>query len=114
VTLTQTHGVGIHPRGHHVLLGRLSVTTAAPATKLTLGLSTSTGNYLLLRGGGWTCTGSGTTSASCVTDSAAPGPVHFWIIQIPADFGFQATVQAADNTDPDPTNNTLSYSGPAA
>jgi RNA polymerase sigma factor (sigma-70 family) len=113
VTLAESHGRGTNPPGHHhVLVGTLDVTTAEPATKLTLGLDTSTGTFLLLRGIGWTCGSIGTTTATCTTDSATPAPFYFWIVQIPADFRYRATVEAADNADPDPTNNTFSFSGP--
>lgn len=95
-----------------MLIGVLTVTTAAPATHLRLDLATTTGTFLMLRGSGWSCAGTGTAHAACETDSAHPRPFIVWINQIPAVFGFQATVQAAHNSDPDPGNNTFSFSGP--
>ncbi len=114
VSLAVRHTVTTNQHDHHVLLGALVVSTAAPATNLRLDLETTTGTFLLLRGAGWTCTGIGTAQATCETDNPRPAPFLLWIDQIPPVFEFQATVQAADNTDPDPTNNTFSFSGPAA
>jgi RNA polymerase sigma factor (sigma-70 family) len=112
VTLVERTAVTVNPHGHHVLIGELAVTTEAPATKLRLVLDSTTGTFLLLRGSGWSCAGIGTAHAACDTDSAHPGPFAMWIDQIPAIFGFQATVEAANNSDPDPGNNTVSFSGP--
>jgi RNA polymerase sigma factor (sigma-70 family) len=114
VSLSVRHTITTNPHDHHVLIGALVVSTAAPATNLRLDLETTTGTFLLLRGAGWTCTGIGTGLATCETDSTGPAPFTLWIDQIPPVFEFQATVQAADNSDPDPTNNTFSFSGPGA
>jgi hypothetical protein len=112
VSLAVRHTIITNPHGHHVLIGALDVSTAPPATNLRLDLETTTGTFLLLRGSGWTCTGIGTAQATCETDKPRPAPFILWINQIPPVFEFQATVQAADNSDPDPANNAVSFSGP--
>lgn len=94
---------------------RLFTTTADPASQLTLVISAPDARGYIIIPRGWNCSsriGGGPLNVTCTTDSLTPSFVDVLYGQREGGSPtLTATVSAADNEDPDTSNNSISYSG---